>query len=85
MDYASTPGDSNRHLNRYDYSILVGSYTHVESTSTLAKMTASSGRCGLRRVRDDLWVEDHGAGDRRFVSVAWADRSVRHRAPEEGA
>jgi hypothetical protein len=84
MDYASSPDSWNTHPDRYDYSTLETDYAHLDSTSTLAAATVSSGRHGLQRVRDDLYVEDLGGGNRRFVWVFWADRSVRHGPPDEG-
>jgi hypothetical protein len=83
MDYASTPDSWNTHPNRYDYSTLVDDYAHLDSTSTIAAASSSSGH-GLKRVRDDLYVEKLGDGNRRFVWVSWADQSVRHGAPDEG-
>lgn len=84
MDYANAPDSWNAHPNRYDYSTLESDYAHLDSTSTLASSPPTSGRSRLRRVRDNLWVEELGAGKRRFVWVVWADRSVRHGAPDEG-
>jgi hypothetical protein len=84
MDYANTPDSWNTHPNRYDYSTLETDYAHLDSTSTVAAAATTSGRRGLRRVRDNLYVEDLGTGNRRFVWVLWADRSVRHGAPDEG-
>ncbi len=83
MDYASVPDSWNTHPNRYDYSTLETDYAHLDSTSTLAATTTSSGGHGLRRLRDDLYVENLGRGNRRFVWVFWANRSVRHSAPDE--
>jgi hypothetical protein len=82
MDYASAPDAWNTHPNRYDYSTLVTDYTHLDSTSSIASGAESSGH-GLKRVRDDLWVEKLGDGDKRFVWVDWADRSVQHGPPAE--
>jgi hypothetical protein len=84
MDYATTPDSWNTHPNRYDYSTLVTDYAHLDSTSTLAAITTNSGRHALRRVRDNLYVEDLGDGNRRFVWVVWTNPSVRHGAPNEG-
>jgi len=84
MDYANTPDSWNTHPNRYDYSTLVDDYTHLDSTSTIAAATTSPGPRGLQRVRDDLYVEDLGRGNRRFVWVAWTVPSVRHGPPDEG-
>jgi hypothetical protein len=84
MDYANTPDSWNTHPNRYDYSTIVTDYSHLDSTNTIAAATGTSGRHGLQRVRDNLWVEDLGGANRRFVWVAWADQSVRHGAPNEG-
>jgi hypothetical protein len=83
MDYANTPDTWNTHPNRYDYSTLEDDYSHLDSTSTVGSVPATTGRRGLQRVRDNLYVEDQGAGNRRFVWVFWADRSVRHGAPTE--
>jgi hypothetical protein len=48
-------------------------YTHLDSTSTAtAVTTGGSGR--ITRVRDDLWVQDLGNGNRRFVFVFWTTR-----------
>jgi hypothetical protein len=82
MDYASAPDTWNTHPNRYDYSTLVDDYAHLDSTSTIAAASTSSGH-GLRRVRDDLYVEKLGDGNRRLVWVFWADRSVRHGVPDQ--
>jgi hypothetical protein len=84
MDYATIPDVWNTHPNRYDYSTLVSDYAHFDSTTTIAAATTSSGHHGLQRVRDDLYVEDLGGGNRRFVFVFWADRSLHHSAPNEG-
>jgi hypothetical protein len=84
MDYYKAPDNSNTHPNRYDYQTLVDDYAHVDSTTTLSSTSTSSGPHALRRVRDDLWVEDLGGSNRRFVWVFWVDRSVRHGAPNEG-
>jgi hypothetical protein len=83
MDYATTPDSWNTHPNRYDYQTLVDDYTHLDSTSTLAATTTASHQ-GLRRVRDDLYVEDLGGGNSRIVWVFWVNRSVSHSAPDEG-
>ena len=84
MDYANTPDAWNTHPNHLDYSTLVTDYTHLDSTNTIAAATTTSGRRGLNRVRDNLYVEDLGGGNRRFVWVFWTVRSVRHSAPNEG-
>lgn len=83
LDYANTPDSSNTHPNRFDYSTLETSYEHLDSTGTLAATATPSGGDDLRRLRDDLYVENLGHGDRRFVWVFWANRSVRHSAPDE--
>ena len=83
MDYANTPDAWNTHPDRYDYSTLVDDYAHLDSTNTIAAATTTSGRRGLHRVRDDLYVENLGGDNRRFVWVVWADRSASHSAPDE--
>jgi hypothetical protein len=83
MDYANAPDSWNTHPNRYDYSTLVADYAHLDSTNSISSSASSSGH-GLKRVRDDLYVEKLGDGNRRFVWVFWADHSVRHGPPDEG-
>ena len=84
MDYARAPDSWNTRPNRFDYDTLVADYAHLDTTTTLADTTTSPGRGRLRRVRDDLYVEDLGGGNRRFVHVFWADQSVGHGPPDEG-
>ena len=84
MDYANTPDAWNTRPNRYDYSTLGTDYTHLDSTNTIAAATTTSGRRGLHRVRDGLYVEDLGGGNRRLVWVFWTAPSVFHSAPDEG-
>ena len=85
LDYASAPDSWNTHPNRLDYSTLEASYEHLDSTDAPAATATSSGDGhGLRRLRDDLYVENLGHGGRRYVWVFWKNRSVRHSAPDEG-
>lgn len=64
------------HLDSWD------SYTSDEPTSGGGKGGKGGGRGnGLRRVSDDLWVENLGDGRKRVVFVFWANRDVRHGPP----
>ena len=66
----------------------VAIYTHLDSSTTTASAGAAKGP--LRRVRDDLWVQNLASGAKRFVFVFWtkpAGRSARrrvHRPPLHG-
>jgi hypothetical protein len=80
MDYYKVPNISP---NAHDFTQLALIYNHTEATATVKTFAGSAGR--LRRVRDDMWVEDLGAGKQRLVFVTWADRGARHDAPPAGA
>ncbi len=84
MDYADDLG--NPTPNAHDYEQLGIIYNgHLDSNSTLAAGTTTSGRNGhLKRIKDDLYVEDLGNGRKRFVWVHWKDRDVPHGPPDEG-
>lgn len=82
MDYSRSP---NIHPDQHDYNELGLIYQHTDSSSATSITTtppASSGR-GLRRVRDDLYVEHLGGGEKRFVWVFWKNRGVRHGPPAD--
>jgi len=81
MDYSASP---NLAPNAHDYAQLESIYLHTDSSSTLASPAVSSPRRGLRRVKDALWVEDLGNGQRRFVWVIWATGGP-HLTPPQGA
>jgi hypothetical protein len=83
MDYASNPDGDNTHPNRHDYEMLASIYAHLDSSTSIGAAAGSSGR-GLKRIDDDLWVEDLGGGRKRFVHVYWVNRDRRHGAPSEG-
>lgn len=83
MDYASNPDADNTHPNAHDYQMLEQIYSHLDSSTTIGASAGGSGR-GLRRIDDDLWVEELGNGQKRFVHVYWADRDRHHHAPDEG-
>lgn len=82
MDYHSNPDAENTHPNRHDYEMLASIYAHTDSTTTIGASSGATGR-GLRRIDDDLWVEELGNGKRRFVHVYWVDRDRHHHAPDE--
>lgn len=84
MDYATTPATDNTAPNNHDYEQLATSYSHLDSTSTLAalaRQTPAAGAGRLGRVRDTLWVENLGNGQRRYVWVVWRSNSLPHAAP----
>ncbi len=82
MDYANlldNPSPNDHDLEQLE-TIYLG---HQDSTSTV-EMATTSQRSGLQRVREDLWVEDLGNGQKRFVWVFWKDRDRLHGRPAEG-
>ena len=84
MDYASNPDADNMHPNAHDYQMLASIYAHTDTFSTIQASTASSsGGRGLRKLDDDLYVEDLGHGQKRFVHVYWVDSQRAHHAPHE--
>lgn len=82
MDYADSL--DNPSPNTHDYQQLETIYSgHTDSTSTLV-MSTTSQRGALQRLRDNLYVEDLGNGNKRFVWVFWKDRDRTHGRPDEG-
>lgn len=90
MDYDSKL--SNPSPNAHDFDQLRLIYQHLDSFNSYTTSLPSSGGTnpgksgngrgnGLRRVSDDLWVEDLPRGGKRYVFVFWADRGVRHGPP----
>ena len=91
MDYTNQPGGgtqggSNEHPNTHDYGELSHIYAHNDGSTTIAAVPApsvpASSGSGLRKVRDDLYVEDLGNGNRRFVWVLWSQQ-VPHGPPAD--
>ena len=78
MDYTSSPG-TNQHPNQHDYDQLEAIYAHLDSTTTVGSAVQASGQ--LQRVRDDLWVQELGNGNRIFTFVFWATKGP-HGAPQ---
>lgn len=82
MDYTNDPS-TNQHPNAHDYDQLATIYAHLDSTTTVGAVPPSAnGNAPMQRVRDDLWVEDLGNGQRIFTFVFWADRGRQHAAPQ---
>jgi hypothetical protein len=81
MDNASSPDADNTHPNQHDYDMLTQIYSHTDAFTTIATASASGSGRGLRRLEDDLWVEDLGNGRKRFVHVYWVDRARHHQEP----
>lgn len=86
MDYSDLL--DNPSPNSHDYWQLEQIYNHTHSTGTVATSAAISGAKGkVKRLRDDLYVEDKGNGQKLFTFVTWvdhahADAAPNHRAPE---
>jgi hypothetical protein len=59
----------------------VAIYTHLDSTTTTAAAAAATGP--LRRVHDDLWVQDLAGGGKRFVFVFWTGHGGHYTAPAD--
>lgn len=54
---------------------------HLDSTTTAAATATPTG--SLKRVHDDLWVQDLAGGGKRFVFVVWADAGRHPLAPTD--
>lgn len=82
MDYTSNPlgPPDNEHPNQHDYDELGIIYSHLDSTTTIGSATTGSPGA-LQRVRDDLWVQDLGNGQRVYTFVVWATQG-KHTAPQ---
>lgn len=79
MDYYKVP---NITPNDHDFNQLAQIYNHTDTTATVKAFASSPG--ALRRVRDDLWVQDLGGDQRRVVFVTWTDRGARHTTAPAG-
>lgn len=78
MDYSST---ANQHPNAHDYDVLESIYAHLDQPASGTTKPGKGGGKGLRHVRDALYVEDLGGGDKRFVWVTWKNPFLAHGAP----
>jgi len=78
MDYSTTP---NLHPDQHDYNQLASIYQHLDPSNggSITTPAPAAGR-GLERVREGLYVERFGGGDRRYVWVYWKGHG-RHYAP----
>jgi hypothetical protein len=56
-------------------------YTHLDSTNTATLSASSTGR--IRRIRDDLWVQDLAGGGKRFIFVFWTHRGGHYTPPAD--
>lgn len=93
MDYTNDPSGTagtngtldNEHPNAHDYEELGIVYGHLDGSNTFnssAPATApSTGR--VTRVRDDLYVEDFGGGNRRFTFVFWTQPGNHYNRPAD--
>ena len=96
MDYSSSP---NTVPNAHDFAELEAIYAHLDAappTDGDGGDSTGPGRGGgrgggkgngkgrgLRQLRSDLYVEDLGAGGKRFVFVVWKSPRLPHGAPVE--
>lgn len=80
MDYYQVPNISP---NAHDYAQLLSIYNHTGETATVSA-AATTGRRGLVRVDEGIYVEDLGDGHRRVVFVFWRDQDQRHLADPAG-
>jgi hypothetical protein len=82
MDYSTTP---NIHPDQHDYNELARIYQHLDSLNggSVEASASSNGRGSLHRLRDDLYVERLGGGEKRFVWVFWKNRGRHHTAPAD--
>ena len=55
--------------------------SHVDSTTTAAATAAATG--SIKRVHDDLWVQDLAGGGKRFIFVFWTKAGGHHLAPAD--
>lgn len=84
MDYSDAL--DNPSPNAHDYWQLEQIYNHTHSTGTVAATTAISGAKGkVKRVADDLYVEDKGNGQKVFTFVTWVDDAHAHAASDHHA
>ena len=80
-DYSDSP---NIHPDQHDYNQLAAIYQHLDSSNGASISTtppAGSGR-GLQRVREGLYVERYGGGEKRYVWVFWKGGGPHYGAPE---
>jgi hypothetical protein len=82
MDYYQVPNISP---DAHDYEQLGLIYAHLDPppTTTSGPGRGRKGTGGLRKLREALYVEDLGGGDKRFVFVTWTNPHVPHGAPAE--
>lgn len=81
MDYSDKL--DNPSPNAHDFAQLEKIYTaHGDTTTTVASgSAATTGSAAMRRVRDDVFVQDFGGGRKIYTFVFWADRRAAHGAP----
>ncbi len=53
--------------------------SHLDATTTVSSPAAATG--SVKRVRDDLWVQDLAGGGKRFIFVIWATPGGHRLAP----
>ncbi len=86
MDYAKAL--DNPDPNGHDFEQLGLIYNHSDGSTTVASSASSTssassmGSAQMRRVKDDLFVQDFGGGRKIYTFVFWADRRAPHGAPE---
>ncbi len=89
MDYTANPKGppSNEHPNAHDYEELETIYAHPDSfNSYTTSPVTTKGKGKARRVKDSLWVEDLGNGQKLLTWILWTSPRAVHGPPfeEEG-
>lgn len=85
MDYSDSLG--NPSPGDHDFDVLRTVYSHTDASNSYTTDSPVAGGKGggkpnrLGRVRDNLWVEDLGDGNRRYVFVLWTQPGLPHGAP----
>ena len=80
MDYADRL--DNPSPNSHDFDQLGTIYGDHTDPSTTVASSGTAGSAQMRRVRDDVFVQDFGGGRKIYTFVFWADRRVGHGAPD---
>lgn len=84
MDYTSNPSGppSNEHPNQHDYDELATIYSHLDSTTTVAAAPPPGNGMGKAvKIKDSLWVEDLGNGQKLFTWIVWTSPRAAHGPP----
>lgn len=84
MDYTSDPDGppSNEHPNAHDYEQLGQIYEHGDSFNSYnSSALPASGKGKAKKVKDSLWVEDLGNGQKLLTWILWTSPQAAHGPP----